>query len=240
MSTKFISIFQKGFAFIGLFAFLGLDVSCNNQADKQTDSNADVSLVITEKVKIIDSPASIKTDSGVPNMEIGKKLQKTKNADHKTDTLPQVKKSKTPVPVNPREILNVELNVPVNLSNQLIKLNVDNKIRQQVKAMDLARRTTILEVTVSYTSPPKNNYIVYVDTDKTASNKLAGFLNFYGAKEMMQIPGKYGSQVFLFDIKEEYDLKNMDDTLKLLIVNDSGKAETEITIIKVRLDTVAY
>lgn len=217
MIPEFISIFKKELAVIGVFAILGLDASCNIKSEKQSVSNTDTGSVITEPVK-----------------------EKDKLSSKKTDTLPQVKKSKIPAPVNPEEIFNLDLKEPITLSSQLINLKIDNSSHLLAQKKDMTRKTTILEVTVSYSSPPKNNYSVYVDTDKTAADKLAGFMNFYGAKEMMQIPGKYGSQIFLFDIKDEYDLKKLKDNLKLLIVNSSGTPANEIIVIKVRLETSDY
>ena len=144
---------------------------------------------------------------------------------------------------NRKEIFSLDRKDLVSKPTQMLALPVEDKVENFMETVDLSRKSTVLVVTVSYKTQPKQNYAVYIDTDKPDEKKLAGFMTFFGAKLMLTMQGMAGmesTEEFQFDISDEFDLKAMKDNVKLLIVAPNGKPASEITIKKVRVETIDF
>lgn len=235
MLSTFNSIFKKGITVISLTAIIGAGANCSNDRASQSDILIDSSPGLTDSMKEKESGSGTKADSGVSTITTGQKSETAIVSVPKPDTVPIIKKN---MPQNKKEILSLDLNIPVTLSHQPINIKIKDKIQQLVRTMDLTRKATILEVTASFKRAPGNSYTVYINTDKPSEDKIAGYMTFFGSELMIKKnPDKESSRTFLFDISKEYDLKIMKDNLKLLIVNESGNPVNEITLTKIRLET---
>jgi hypothetical protein len=165
-------------------------------------------------------------------------IEKAYNLDYRYDVLPTLESVKLTVPANKKEIFSQVLSEPVKLNQHILNLKVEKNVNETILIEDFNRKATILDIAVSYKTPPKESYIVYINTDKPDPAKIAGYINFFGAEHLMKhMHDGDATRNFLFDISKEYDIKNLKDNLKILIVNSSGKPASEITIRKVRLET---
>jgi hypothetical protein len=167
-------------------------------------------------------------------------LEKALNLDYTYDDVPTLESVKISVPQNKEEIFSSDLDQPVTKVQQLINVKIQATVNESVLIKDLTRKSSILLVTVSFKTPPKSSYTVYVDTDNPNPEKQAGHMTFFGLHDMsesMHGMNMDNTKTFLFDISDEHDIKTLKDNLKLLIVNSSGKAATDIKVTKVKLET---
>jgi hypothetical protein len=238
MPLKFDSIFKNGFFAFGLFVIVGADANCSNNPALQPGSGSENNTKIFDSIKEKKNNFLPDQDKDPTITTIPQKTEKELHLKDNIDTTVPVKKDKTQHLQNKQEILSIDLNIPVTLSQQTINLKIDNKVLQMVETMNFTRKAIILEVTVSFKTAPENSYTAYINTDKSDPGKVAGFMNFFGAEIMLKhSPNKESSKIFLFDISDKYKIKNLKSNLKLLLVNDNGKAVNEIAVKKVRLET---
>jgi Common central domain of tyrosinase/Polyphenol oxidase middle domain len=169
---------------------------------------------------------------------IAQALDKAFNLDYRYDVMPPVvTKAKPPAPQNKTELMSMNLNESINKAQRPVLVKVDDKVRNMLESIDDTKKSYILEITVSYKTAPKDAYTVYIDTDRPDPKKKAGFMTFFGAEEMINMPGMESSQKFTYNITGEFNLNAIGDNLKLLIVNASGKPANDITISKIRIET---
>jgi hypothetical protein len=239
MTIGINSLFKQVFTtLIVLTVFYG-NLSCSDYSDKQSDSKKDS---LSEIVKIVnekdkDSNLEKQVKQNIKNITVEEDALEKLVLKNKTDTQPKLKKPKTELPQNKMEILSLDLNQQVHSSQQLINLSINNKVQQLVQATDFTRKSIIMEISISYNTLLKNNYIVYINTDNPDLKKVAGHMTFFGLQDMSDPTMSLdGSKKFLFDITNKIDIKTLNESLKLLFVNSSGKPTNEITITKVRLE----
>jgi hypothetical protein len=243
MPFKVSFLYIQGITGLCLLSVLDPGESFKNNEDTKSDANRKVETAIVKYGRKYSSLPGLEESGKKNHFILTQILEKAFFWDYISDTIPPMNTGKTPVPQNKQEILSIDLNQPVILSQQPINVKIDNKIQQLIqnrKDEDFTRKATILEITVSYKTAPKNSYTAYVNTHKKDSKKIAGYMHFFGAGTILKrIPGE-GSKKFLFDISAEYNIKTLKDNLKLLIVNDSGNPANEITVKKIRIETRDY
>jgi hypothetical protein len=165
--------------------------------------------------------------------------QKAFNMDYKYDILqgaPKLLKAEKPVAENKEVIATAKVEQVISKASHPVTMKISKTKSLLRKANDSTKKVTIMELTIGFKSQPKQDYEVYVDTDKATDAKLAGILTFFGAMHMQQ-PAKEYTKKFMFDITDEFDLSKLNDKFSLLIVNSSGQKANEITIKDVKIET---